>query len=135
MNDVIVVLMSEFGRTSYENGSFGTDHAHATCYFVAGTTSTINGGVYLGHQNLSGVTGSVPDINNPITDWIAYDPLNDANMLNNGRYLNHTIDYQNVFGEILSGFLGANYGGGSPNMGTLLPNYSFSDLAKVGFLV
>lgn len=30
MNDVIVLTMSEFGRTSVENGSFGADHAHAT---------------------------------------------------------------------------------------------------------
>ena len=134
MDNVIVLLMSEFGRTSFENGSFGTDHAHATIQFVAGTNTTINGGVYLGHENKTGVTGSIPDITAPITNWIDYDPLNVANMLNNGRYLNHTINYQNVFGEILSGFLNANYGSGLPNLGTLLPEFAYEDANKVGFL-
>ena len=133
MDDALVLVMSEFGRTSFENGSFGTDHAHATSYFVAGTTNTLNGGVYLGNENLGGA-GGVPDVNSPITDWISYDPLNVANMVNN-RYLNHTIDYQNVYGEILNGFLSANYGAGSPSLSSLLPEFSYSDTNKVGFLV
>lgn len=132
MDNVLVMIMSEFGRTAYENGSKGTDHAHATSYFVAGTASTLNGGVYLGHENLSGRGGS-PDLNAPITDWIAYNPLADANMVN-GRYLNHTIDYQNVFGEILSGFLSSNYSGSPQDLSTLLPEFTYSDIDKVGFL-
>lgn len=138
MDDVLVMVMSEFGRTAYENGSLGTDHAHATCYFVAGTQNTLKGGVYLGHENLGGSGGS-PDFNTPILDWIAYDPIADANMVN-GRYMNHTIDYQNVFGEILSGFLDANYfgngqDGGNTTLPTLLPEFNYSDLNKPGFLV
>lgn len=139
MDDVIVVILSEFGRTSFENGSFGTDHAHATSWFVAGTQNTINGGVYLGRQNSQygnpgGVSsGGIPN-GADITDWIAYDPLNVDNMIN-GRYLNHTIDYQNVFGEIIDNFLIDNYGGGSPSMGYLLPQFTYSDVDKVGFLV
>ncbi|MGB5705696.1 MAG: DUF1501 domain-containing protein [Arenicellales bacterium] len=132
MDNVLVMIMSEFGRTAYENGSKGTDHAHATSYFVAGTSNTLNSGVYLGHENLGGAGGS-PDFTKPITDWIAYDPLNDAKMVN-GRYMNHTIDYQNVFGEILSEFLNVNYSGNPQDISTLLPEFNYSDANKVGFL-
>ena len=36
MNDVVLVTMSEFGRTAHENGNRGTDHGHANSMFVMG---------------------------------------------------------------------------------------------------
>jgi len=36
MQDVVLVTMSEFGRTAKENGTRGTDHGHANCMFVMG---------------------------------------------------------------------------------------------------
>ncbi len=33
---VVVVTMSEFGRTAKENGNRGTDHGHANCMLVMG---------------------------------------------------------------------------------------------------
>ena len=36
MEDIVVVTMSEFGRTAHENGNRGTDHGHANCMFVMG---------------------------------------------------------------------------------------------------
>jgi uncharacterized protein (DUF1501 family) len=40
----LVTTLSEFGRTTKENGSEGTDHAKASCLFMGG--GTVNGGVY-----------------------------------------------------------------------------------------
>jgi uncharacterized protein (DUF1501 family) len=36
MEDVVVVTMSEFGRTAKENGNRGTDHGHANAMFILG---------------------------------------------------------------------------------------------------
>jgi len=36
MEDVVLVTMSEFGRTAKENGDRGTDHGHANAMFVMG---------------------------------------------------------------------------------------------------
>jgi len=45
MEDVVVVTMSEFGRTAKENGNRGTDHGHANAMFVMGGR-VIGGRVY-----------------------------------------------------------------------------------------
>src|SRR5689334_16408844 len=36
MADVVIMTMSEFGRTARQNGNGGTDHGHATALFVIG---------------------------------------------------------------------------------------------------
>ena len=43
MSDVVVLTMSEFGRTVAENGNRGTDHGHATAMLAFG------GGIRGGH--------------------------------------------------------------------------------------
>jgi uncharacterized protein (DUF1501 family) len=79
-----VVTMSEFGRTTAENGSLGTDHAAASCQFVAG--GNVNGGIYNGDASTwpSGVMFGVE-----------------------GRYLLERTDYRAVFWEILRDHMGA----------------------------
>ena len=36
MDEVVLVTMSEFGRTARENGNRGTDHGHANVMFALG---------------------------------------------------------------------------------------------------
>lgn len=53
-NDTVLVVISEFGRRNYENGSNGTDHGHGNCVLVVG--GPVNGGFY-------GTLPSVADLN------------------------------------------------------------------------
>ena len=82
MADVVVVTMSEFGRTVAENGSGGTDHGHANCVMVMG--AGVRGGRVLG-------------------DWPGLDP----EQLYQRRDLAVTTDFRDVFAEIVARHLGA----------------------------
>ena len=81
MNDVVVVTMSEFGRTARENGNRGTDHGHANSMFVMG------GGVKGGK-----VYGKWPGL--------------EKEQLYEGRDLALTTDFRDVLGELVSSHLG-----------------------------
>ena len=83
--DTIVVTMTEFGRTSIENGSLGTDHAYACVVFVAG--GGVNGGVY----------------NCDSTTWAAGDLFSQS-----GRYVRRRTDFRAIFGEIFQRHFGDN---------------------------
>jgi uncharacterized protein (DUF1501 family) len=82
MRDVVILTMSEFGRTVAENGTGGTDHGHANCMFVLG--GDVRGGRVLG-------------------DWPGLAP----GQLNEGRDLKVTTDFRDVFGEVAQAHLGA----------------------------
>jgi uncharacterized protein (DUF1501 family) len=75
MDDVVILTMSEFGRTARENGNRGTDHGHANAMFVIG------GGVRGGK-----VYGDWPGLRNE--------------QLYEGRDLALTTDFRDVFGEV-----------------------------------
>ena len=74
MDDVLVLTMSEFGRTARENGSRGTDHGHANAMFVLG--NGVQGGKVYG-------------------DW----PGLKSDKLYEGRDLAVTTDFRDVFAE------------------------------------
>ena len=82
MDDVVVLTMSEFGRTVKENGNRGTDHGHANAMFVMGN-SVLGGKVY----------GRWPGLKN--------------DQLFEGRDLSLTTDFRDVFGEVAARHLGA----------------------------
>ncbi len=82
MRDVVVLTMSEFGRTVAENGTGGTDHGHGTAMMVLG------GGVRGGK-----VHGRWPGLGRSER----YD----------GRDLAVTTDYRDLFSEVLVGHLGS----------------------------
>lgn len=82
MDDVVILTMSEFGRTVKENGNRGTDHGHANAMFVVG--NSVRGGKVYG-------------------DW----PGLKNDQLYEGRDLALTTDFRDVFGEIATKHLGA----------------------------
>jgi len=101
MDDVIILTMTEFGRTARENGSYGTDHGNASSWFVIG--NNIQGGqVYLNG------------------DW----PGLGAEQLLSNRYLKKSIDYRDILGDILFNHLGQQ----ESNRSFLLPEYNYNSL-------
>jgi uncharacterized protein (DUF1501 family) len=81
MEDVVVVTMSEFGRTAKENGNRGTDHGHANVMFVMG--GPVQGGKVYGKW-----PGLAPE------------------QLNEDRDLALTTDFRDVLGEAVYTHLG-----------------------------
>jgi len=77
MQDVVVVTMSEFGRTAHENGNRGTDHGHANSMFLMG--GAVKGGKVYGH-------------------W----PGLEKEQLYEGRDLALTTDFRDVLGELVA---------------------------------
>ncbi len=100
-NDTIIVTMSEFGRTSEENDSMGTDHAEASVMYIGG--GGVNGGVHGCDINPNAKLGGAPNwaIGNGAKTGALYSA--DANV----GYLRRTIDYRSVLGEIIRDHLGA----------------------------
>jgi len=82
MGDVVLVTLSEFGRTAFENGNRGTDHGHANAMFVIG--GAVKGGKVYGQ-------------------W----PGLQREQLFEGRDLALTTDFRDVLGEVLVHHLGA----------------------------
>jgi uncharacterized protein (DUF1501 family) len=82
MGNIVVLTMSEFGRTIRENGNSGTDHGHATAMLAIG--GPVNGGRVLGR-------------------WPGLAPEQRFE----GRDVAVTTDFRDLFGEILGRHLGA----------------------------
>ena len=80
-DDVLVMTMTEFGRTVAQNGTGGTDHGRASCNFILG--NQVNGGLVHGIVN----------------------PLAKEN-LEDGRDLAVTTDFRAVFSEVAQQHLG-----------------------------
>lgn len=81
MEDIVVLTMSEFGRTARENGNGGTDHGHANLMFVMG--GAVKGGQIFGR-------------------WPGLNP----GQLNEDRDLGLTTDFRDVLAELLVSHLG-----------------------------
>jgi uncharacterized protein (DUF1501 family) len=92
---VLILTISEFGRTPWENIDGGTDHGIASSAFVVGTTANINGGIY----------GVYPDLFN----------------FQNEDGLVTTVDFRSVYSTIVANFLNADpvpiCGGNFPLLG------------------
>jgi uncharacterized protein (DUF1501 family) len=82
MSDVVILTMSEFGRTARQNGNGGTDHGHAGALFVIG-----------GDVKGKKVHGRWPGL--------------EPEQLYEGRDLALTTDFRSVFSEVAAKHLGA----------------------------
>lgn len=78
-NDIAIVVISEFGRRNYENGSNGTDHGHGATMIVIG--GPVNGGIH-------------------------GDPLVDADI--DAEYLPYSTDFRDVYRNLVADHLGQN---------------------------
>lgn len=110
-NDLVVLVVSEFGRTSRENDSLGTDHGAAGAAFAAG--GSVLGGVY----------------NCDPTTW----PSGGTLFSSNGKYVAHRTDYRAVYAEILQKHLGAT----PADLNVILPGWtslSGPPYTQLGFL-
>lgn len=106
-NDTVIVTMSEFGRTSLENGSNGTDHAEAAPMFVTGgpvkgVGEHAGGGIHQcdGTTWTTGGSGAMFETNN--------------------RYLSRRVDYRSVLGELIRDHLGAS----QSQLDNIIPGYA-----------
>jgi uncharacterized protein (DUF1501 family) len=81
LDEVVVVTLSEFGRTAGENGNRGTDHGHAGVMFVYG--GPVRGGKIYG-------------------EWPGLEP----EQLYERRDLALTTDFRDVLGELVARHLG-----------------------------
>ena len=113
-NDMVVVTMSEFGRTSAENASMGTDHGEASVMYVGG--GGVTGGVY----------GCSP---NDAVPWVAGSGGKDGSLFaanNSVGYLRRAIDNRSVVGEIIRDHLGAT----QDQLNRIIPAYAVANDAE-----
>lgn len=105
MNDVLVLTLSDFGRTAAENGTGGTDHGWANCLLAIGAgLRRANAGPR--------IVGTFPGLA--------------REQLHQKRDLQHTTDFRDVLGEVVAGHLA------NPNLARVLPGH---ECKPVGLLV
>ncbi len=111
MDDVVVVTLTDFGRTARENGTSGTDHGWANCMFLMG------GPVAKANQAAteSGQSRKV------VTNWPGLAP----DQLHEGRDLLHTTDFRDVLAELVQVHLG------NPNLKAVMPQHEFKSVGLI----
>ena len=108
-DNLVVVTLSEFGRTTRENNDAGTDHAEGNVMWVAG--GSVKG---YGAGNPSGVF----NCSGNASDWVAG---GSGSMFGvSGSYLQRNTDFRSVLGEIIRKHLGATQG----QLDRIIPGYA-----------
>ena len=103
MRDTVILTMSEFGRTLAENGSRGTDHGHGNAMIAIG--AGVKGGR---------VYGAWPGL--------------ERDQLFEGRDLQVTTDFRDVFAEVVTSHLGVDDASG------IFPGYAITRANRLGFM-
>ena len=102
-NRVIIVTISEFGRTPWQNTDLGTDHGIASSAFVVGTAANLNPGIY----------GTYPGLK--------------EEDFGNEQGLITTVDFRSVYATIAANFLGVD-----PEI-VVDPDHLYPDFPLLGF--
>jgi uncharacterized protein (DUF1501 family) len=102
MNEVLVLTLSDFGRTVAENGTYGTDHGWANCMIALG------GGLAKNDKPVLG-------------EWPGLAPDN----LHQRRDLKHTTDFRDVLAEVVSSHLG------NANITHIIPGHEHKPLGML----
>jgi uncharacterized protein (DUF1501 family) len=113
--DVAVITLSEFGRTTLENSDNGTDHAEASVMWVAGgsvkglQTDGTGRVTRTGMHNCGG------------SDPVAWQPgMNGSMFQSTGRYLKRTTDFRSLLGKVIRDHLGAT----QDQLNRIIPGYT-----------
>ncbi len=106
LDDVLVLTLSDFGRTAAENGTNGTDHGWANCMFA------------MGGPVLAAGRGAPRNV---LGRWPGLLP----EQLHEKRDLLHTTDFRDVLGEVVATHLG------NRNLQTILPSHAFKPVGLV----
>jgi uncharacterized protein (DUF1501 family) len=112
MDDVVVVTLTDFGRTAGENGTGGTDHGWANSLLLMGGP--------VAAANAKAAREGRP--RKVAADWPGLAP----DQLHEGRDLLHTTDFRDVLAELVRVHLG------NPNLETILPQHQFKTVGLVG---
>jgi uncharacterized protein (DUF1501 family) len=106
LDDVLVLVASEFGRTAAMNGTGGTDHGWGNCLLAFGGPVRAAG---------AGTARKV------LGQW----PGLERDELHEGRELAHTTDFRDVFGEALRAHLG------NEHVEAVLPDHEFRPVGLI----
>ena len=110
-NNLVIITLSEFGRTTVENSDRGTDHAEAGVMFVAG--GAVKG--YNKGGSSTGVFGCHP---NDSVKWVTGQT---GSMFGaSSRYLKRVHDYRSVLGKLIRDHLGATQN----QLNRIIPGYA-----------
>jgi uncharacterized protein (DUF1501 family) len=121
-NNLIVVTLTEFGRTTVQNSNGGTDHAEAGLMMVAG--GSVKG--YGRAGRASGVFGC--GLSDPVP-WTT--GSNGVLFGVAGRYLKRSIDFRSVLGEVIREHLG----GTQAQLNRIIPGYVNENLLSGGLSI
>ena len=100
---VLLMAMSEFGRTAAQNGTGGTDHGWANCMLLMG------GAVQ--RKKTAPISGTWPGLS--------------PDQLNDGRDLMNTTDFRDILGEVVSKHLR------NKKAELVIPNHTFKPLGLI----
>ena len=116
-DDLVVVTLSEFGRTTLENADNGTDHAEASVMYAAGGAIKGFRADVLGTVSRSGVFNCGP------TDPVPWQTgMKGTLFQSSGRYLQRATDFRSVMGKLIRDHLGAT----PEQLKRIIPGYSDS---------